>query len=99
MSVVFDPFSFLVVSVARWMNAHQQHVIQYLIQENCVLREQIGNRRMRFDDDQRRRLAINCEKAEPETLESDRNNRHSRDSVGFVSSLKDLTPTMSVRSS
>ena len=39
------------------MNEHQQHVIHYLVEENRVLREQIGNRRMRFSDDQRRRLA------------------------------------------
>ena len=39
------------------MNQHQQHVIHYLIEETRVLREQIGNRRMRFSDDQRRRLA------------------------------------------
>ena len=57
MHALEDPFSFLVVSFAGWMNQHQQHVIYYLIEENRVLREQIGNRRMRFSDDQRRRLA------------------------------------------
>ena len=39
------------------MNRHQQQVIEYLIEENRVLREQIGSKRMRFNDDQRRRLA------------------------------------------
>ena len=39
------------------MNQHQQHAITYLVEENRVLREQIGHRRMRFTDDQRRRLA------------------------------------------
>jgi transposase InsO family protein len=62
MSTVFDPFSVLVVSIAGWMNQHQQHVIQYLIEENRVLREQIGNRRIRLNDDQRRRLAINAKR-------------------------------------
>ena len=52
-----DPCSFLIVSIAGWMNRHQQAVIEYLMEENRVLREQIGRRRMRFDDDQRRRLA------------------------------------------
>ena len=52
-----DPLSFLVVSLAGWMNQHQQNVIAYLTEENRVLREQIGNRRMCFNDDQRRRLA------------------------------------------
>ena len=57
MHASLDPFSFLVVSLAGWMNQHQQHVIHYLIEENRVLREQIGSRRLRFTDDQRRRLA------------------------------------------
>src|SRR5437660_4015213 len=37
-------------------------VIHYLIEENRVLREQIGDRRMRFSDDQRRRLAARAKK-------------------------------------
>src|SRR6516164_8949025 len=57
MHASLDPFSFLVVSLAGWMNQHQQHVIHYLMEENRVLREQIGSRRLRFTDDQRRRLA------------------------------------------
>src|SRR5215471_6171256 len=39
------------------MNRHQQHVIEYLLEENRVLRQQIGSKRMRFTDEQRRRLA------------------------------------------
>ena len=53
---------FLVTCVAGWMNQHQHHVINYLIEENRVLREQIGNRRLRFSDDQRRRLAVKGKK-------------------------------------
>ena len=57
MNALFNQFSFLVVSIAGWMNQHQQQVIEYLMEENRVLREKIGTRRMRFSDDQRRRLA------------------------------------------
>jgi hypothetical protein len=39
------------------MNQHQLQVIEYLREENRVLREQLGERRLRFNDDQRRRLA------------------------------------------
>jgi hypothetical protein len=39
------------------MNQRQHRVIEYLIEENRVLREQIGDRLMRFSDSQRRRLA------------------------------------------
>ena len=58
MSSALNPFQFLVISVAGWMNQHQRQVIEYLIEENRVLREQIGTRRMRFTDEQRRRLAV-----------------------------------------
>ena len=36
---------------------HQQHVIEYLVEENRVLEEQLKGRRLRLTDDQRRRLA------------------------------------------
>src|SRR5215467_5812520 len=65
----FDPFSFVVVSLSGWMNQHQQRVIHYLVEENRVLQEQIGNRRMRFTDDQRRRLAAKAKKLSRKILE------------------------------
>ena len=39
------------------MNQRQLLIIDYLREENRVLREQLGGRRVRFNDDQRRRLA------------------------------------------
>src|SRR4051794_39440961 len=39
------------------MNHQQQQAIEYLREGNRVLREQLGSRRLRFTDDQRRRLA------------------------------------------
>src|SRR6266849_6249250 len=39
------------------MNQHQLQIIDYLREENRILREQLGGRRVRFNDDQRRRLA------------------------------------------
>src|SRR5213594_3244638 len=63
-----DPFSFVVVTVAGWMSRHQQEVISYLIEENRVLREQMGNRRLKFNDDQRRRLAAKTKKLGRKTL-------------------------------
>src|SRR5687767_9689872 len=52
---VLNPFRFLVIAAAGWMN--QQHAIDYLREENRVLKEHLGTRRLRFTDDQRRRLA------------------------------------------
>ena len=39
------------------MNQRELQTLEYLREENRVLREQPGERRARFDDDQRRRLA------------------------------------------
>jgi len=57
-----DPFSFLVVSVAGWLNQRQRQVIEYLVEENRILREHIGKRRFRFTDNQRRRLAAKAKR-------------------------------------
>src|SRR3954468_6091957 len=57
MARMLDPFPFLLVAVAGWMHRHQQQTIEYLREESRVLREQLGDRRLRFTDDQRRRLA------------------------------------------
>ena len=51
------PLEFVLVAVAGWMNQQQRAVIDYLQEENRVLREQLGARRLRFTDNQRRRLA------------------------------------------
>ena len=40
------------------MNQKQQHAIEYLREENRILRAQLGGRRLRFTDDQRRSLAV-----------------------------------------
>src|SRR5262245_58351749 len=48
---------FLVLWMAGWIHSRQLEVIDFLREENRVLREQLGGRRLRFTDDQRRRLA------------------------------------------
>ena len=55
---VLDPFRFVLIAVAGWMNQREYQIIDYLREENRVLREQLGQRRLRFNDDQRRRLAV-----------------------------------------
>ena len=52
-----DPFRFVLISIAGWMNQQQQQAIDYLCEENRVLGEQRGGCRLCFSDDQRRRLA------------------------------------------
>ena len=57
MSTVLDPFRFFLISVAGWINQRQLQAIDYLKEENRVLREQPGDRRLRLTDDHRCRLA------------------------------------------
>ena len=57
MTNVIQPFHLLVVALAGWLNRNQQAVIDYLIEENRVLKDQLEGQRLRFTDDQRRRLA------------------------------------------
>lgn len=51
------PLQFALVLLAGWLGRHQQEVIEYLQEENRALREELGGKRLRFTDAQRRRLA------------------------------------------
>jgi len=52
-----QPFQVLVIALAGWINREQQAVIDYLVEENRVLKAQLAGRRLRFTDNQRVRLA------------------------------------------
>ena len=58
MTNVIHPFQLLVIALAGWLNRHQQAVIDYLIEENRVLKDQLDGQRLRFTDEQRIRLAV-----------------------------------------
>jgi hypothetical protein len=62
MARVLDPFRFRLITLAGWMNQRQLLMIDYLREENRVLREQLGGRRLRLNDDQRRRLAARAKR-------------------------------------
>jgi hypothetical protein len=50
---------FLLLAVAGWVNREQQAVIEYLREENRVLKGKLPQgRRLRFTDSERRRLAV-----------------------------------------
>ena len=61
MTHLLDPFRFVVIALSGWMNGRQSLLIHYLREENRVLREQLGEKRLRFTDDQRRRLAVKAQ--------------------------------------
>jgi transposase InsO family protein len=52
------PLTFFLLLFSGWVNRHQQAVIEYLLEENRVLRAMNGSRRLPLTDDQRRRLAV-----------------------------------------
>jgi putative transposase len=56
------PLQFLLVLFAGWVNRHQCDVIDYLEEENQVLREQLGPKRLLLSDGQRRRLAAKAKR-------------------------------------
>ena len=58
MTNVIHPFQLLAIALAGWLNRHQQAVIDYLIEENRVLKDQLDGQRLRFTDEHRIRLAV-----------------------------------------
>jgi transposase InsO family protein len=58
MATVLHPWQILVAAMAGWITRQQDAVIEYLREENRVLKQQLGRRRLRLTDDQRRRLAV-----------------------------------------
>ena len=62
------PLRFLLVAIAGWIHQQQRDVIDYLQEENRVLREQIGPRRLRCSNDQRIRLAAKAKTLGRRTL-------------------------------
>ncbi len=55
---VFQPWQLLLVTLAGWINRQQQGVIAYIQEENRILKSKLKGKRLRFTDDERRRLAV-----------------------------------------
>jgi putative transposase len=56
---VIDPAALQIVLgvLTGWLNRREREAVAYLIEENRLLRRQLGTRRLRLTDDDRRRLA------------------------------------------
>ena len=52
------PLQMLLAAIVGWLEREQRDVIAFLREENRVLKAQLGRRRLRLDDEQRRRLAV-----------------------------------------
>ena len=58
MPIVLPPLQLLVIALSGWLSRHQQVVIDYLIAENRILKDQFDGHRLRFTTKQRIRLAV-----------------------------------------
>jgi putative transposase len=58
MKTNYQPLQLLLMMFAGWVNRQKQKVIDYLLEENRVLKELHKGMRLRLSDDQRRRLAV-----------------------------------------
>ena len=61
-----NPWHILAIAMAGWMNREQNAVIEYLKEENSVLRELLDDKQPRLNDDQRCRLAAKDSRACPD---------------------------------
>ncbi|MCB9854677.1 MAG: transposase [Phycisphaerales bacterium] len=55
---VLRPWQLLLVTLAGWINRQQNDVIAYIQEENRILKCKLKGKRIRFTDDERRRLAV-----------------------------------------
>ena len=60
-----QPLQFLLTLLAGWINRRQLEAIEYLKEENRLLKERLGGRRLRFTDAERRRLATDPQTVRP----------------------------------
>jgi hypothetical protein len=52
------PLQLILAALVGWLERGQHDVIEYLREENRVLKAQLHGRRLRLTDDERRRLAV-----------------------------------------
>jgi putative transposase len=57
MPTLLLPFQLVLLMFAGWVNRHQLDVIEYLQEENRVLKARLGGKHLRFTDAERCRLA------------------------------------------
>jgi transposase InsO family protein len=68
-----------------WLDRRERDAIAYLIEEHRLLRRQLGGRRLRLTDDDRRQLAAPSAPTWPCDLAGDRHDRHARHPAAVAS--------------
>lgn len=54
--MTWTPWRFFLAAIAGWMNRQHQEAISYLREENRILREKLGHKRILLNDGHKRRL-------------------------------------------
>ena len=52
------PWTMLLTMLAGWINSHQQDVIEYLREDNKILREKLGGKRVILNDIEKSRKYV-----------------------------------------
>jgi hypothetical protein len=82
------PLQFLPLVFVGWVNRHQLEIVEYLQEEDRVLREQLGDRRLRFADAQRHWLATKAaDLGRADVAPTRRGGNHYRELTGLVARL------------
>ena|SRR6187549_396650 len=68
----------LLLSVISWLDREEREILAYLIEENRVLRRQLGGRRLRLTDDDRRQLGARAYRLGRAGTAQGRDDRHAR---------------------
>jgi hypothetical protein len=55
--MTWTTWPFLIVAISGWMNREQLQVIDYMREENRILREKLGRKRVALNESQKQRLA------------------------------------------
>jgi hypothetical protein len=66
----FQPLQLLLVIFAGWVNRHQLDGIEYLQEENRVLKEHLGGRRIRLTDTERNHQGLENQLPQPASVTS-----------------------------
>ncbi len=64
-----DYLRLVILIGAGWINRDQQKIIDYLVEEILVYQEHFNGRRLRFIDEQRRRLGVKAKALGRKALE------------------------------
>jgi len=66
--MTMNSLQFLILTASGWLTRRQQYAIDYLKEENRILRHRLGGKRLRFTDKERRRLAVKAKVLGRKTL-------------------------------